>query len=55
MWASARSVFVIAHLSAAKSKCDVAQLSLIHLSTHIPVSCLQQDLWKDKGLFLAHY
>jgi hypothetical protein len=37
MWASARSVFVLAPLSAAKSKCDGALLFVIHPSTHIPV------------------
>jgi hypothetical protein len=41
MWASAHSVFVLAPLSVAKSQCDIAQLLLIHPSTHIPVSCLQ--------------
>jgi hypothetical protein len=40
MWARAHSVFILATLSSSKSKCDIAQLSLIHLSTHIPVSCL---------------
>ena len=37
MWASARSVFVLAPFSAAKSKCNGALLFVIHPSTHIPV------------------
>jgi hypothetical protein len=37
MWASACSVFVLAHLFAAKSKCDGALLFVIHPSTHIRV------------------
>ncbi len=41
MWASARSIFVLALLSAAKSKCDVAHLFVIHPSTHIPFPCFQ--------------
>jgi hypothetical protein len=54
MWASARSVFVLAPLSAAKSKCDGALLFVIHLSTHILVPWFQWDIWKEEGLFPAH-
>jgi hypothetical protein len=54
MWASAYSVFVLAPLSAAKSKCDGAQLFVIHLSTHVSVPYFQWDIWKEEGLTLAH-
>jgi len=35
-------LFALAHLSIARSKCNITIFWFSHLSTHIPVSCLNR-------------